>query len=219
MKRKYSEPPMLVQARKRQKSTPRRQGLVASYPGWNPRNFPSGELKYSDVTMAAESDTTGAIALLNGLRLGNAATQRVGQQIKIKSLQFNLNLNNDQAAARVVRTLVVCDRQTNATALTVLQVLDAISTISNKNLTNRKRFKIYYDKRRSVAPTGNEGSVIPVNKYIKFRRPITVDYNTADNGTVADITTNSLYMITVGDVANPNGCQFSAQCRIRYSDD
>ena len=55
--------------------------------------------------------------------------------------------------------------------------------------------------------------------YIKFRRPIVTEYNAGVAGTIADIATNSLYLITIGQQnAGLTAGITLGTCRIRYTD-
>lgn len=55
--------------------------------------------------------------------------------------------------------------------------------------------------------------------YKKFRRPITEEFNTGVAGTVADISTCSMYFITFGTEAPGNtDVNCTGYVRIRYTD-
>lgn len=165
-----------------------------------------------------ECDTTGALALLNGMQLGNSAITRVGAQILIKSLQINMIFPNDQATTSAGRYMVFVDRQTNGTAMTLAQVLNNTNTIGLRNLDNRRRFKCLCDRTVVCAPVNTDGSVKCRKLFIRFRRGLRVEYNIGNAGTVADIAANSLYFVTSGAIANPAGLPLAAWARIRFLD-
>lgn len=128
-------------------------------------------------------------------------------RINIMSLEarFTLQTKAGGGVEQFARGILVLDRQPNGVApAAITDVVATNSTVSPRNLANRKRFRIMYDKTWPMGFTTATGS--PTSRafklYFKFRRPIVVDYNTGNAGTVADISTNSLYWITCGNVAN-----------------
>lgn len=185
------------------------------------RQFPKGELKYTDITISNASDTTGLYTLLNGLRVGNAATQRIGQNISIRSIQYNLlvlvtaGTGTDQMA----RWAFVVDKQANAAAMTTAMYLTADSWSAFPLLEYRRRFKTIINKVTTLNATGEPNSFRLWRGYIKFKRPIVTEYNTADNGTIADIASNSLYLYNIGTMApGVTAGTLVGRIRIRYSD-
>jgi len=167
-------------------------------------------------------DSAGSLALLNGLVPGTGATERIGQKITIRSLELRAYNYVTPATGedQLHRMLIVLDRQTNAAALTIAGVLQSANVYSPRNLQNRKRFKILYDKMFNLNAAAEPGSRRALKMYMKLRRPIIADYNTGNAGTVADIVTNSLYLINLG--TNPAGVTAGGSnswIRMRYSDD
>ena len=186
-----------------------------------------GELKARDTASGAfaGADWNGVAVLLNGIARGDDIDERVGRQILIRS--YELSVIWHQAApgahpSRVARLVVVYDKQTNAAALTPAQVLTAVGTInaatSPKNLENRDRFTILRDIRTPMA-AAETTDYEPPPKALKVYQSITlpVTFNAGDAGTVADITTGSLYAIFISDqgAVLPS---FSYTCRVRYED-
>jgi len=116
------------------------------------------------------------------------------------------------------RVLLVYDKQSNLAAPTILNVLNTISPTSQKNLDNRKRFRILMDKTFDLgAKATGVGERLTFEKYIKLNTP--VQYNTANNGTIADIVSGSLYLITLGDVASgADDATSIITARVRFSD-
>jgi len=117
--------------------------------------------------------------------------------------------------------LVVLDKQTNATALTILNVLKSVSPISQKNLDNRHRFTILHDQSFSiegqVATVSGGISQVVHNWYKKCN--ITVQFNNGNAGTVADIQSGSLYLIFIGDEGAGATAGFAGySVRVRYQD-
>jgi len=215
---KYRGPP-----RKRQATTRARYaGLVPSYQGFTPRAFSRGEWKFLDITVNNNMDTTGVLLLLNGLQPGSSASQRIGMKVAIRSLEMKLIgfANNGTGVDQEHRWLVLLDRQANGAAPTALtDFLAAGNTKGLRNLANRRRFKIIRDKRYYVNASGEPGSAREFNLYMKFRRPLMVEYNAGVAGTVADIVSNSLYLVLIGQYApGATAGMLQGYARIRYTD-
>lgn len=199
----------------------RMQGLVPSYRGWQPRRFQLGELKYIDTALNTAMDTTCTQTLLNGASLGNTATTRVGMKIAIKSIELRL-LSYGTAGTgtdQVHRLQLFMDRQANAAPPTLGDQLTSNNYMAFRTLVQRKRFKILWDKTYVVNATAEPGTARFHKMYMRFRRPLIIEYNAANNGTVADIVSNSLYLYAAGS-NNPGATagSYIGSCRIRFSD-
>lgn len=162
---------------------------------------------------------------MNGLAPGNSASDRIGMKVTIKTIEFKYNIRSgvNQTASVWNRVLIVIDRQANGTApLSVNEILMAQSHVAPRNLANRKRFKIIYDKTLTTDPQiTNQGGVLQrfQKGYIKFRRPLVTEYNTGIAGNVADISTNSMYLIYFGEqAAGAQNSTLTGFWRIRYTD-
>jgi len=182
-----------------------------------------GEFKSVDTTYSMDLNTGTSVQLLNGIARGDEIFERNGREVIMKSIQINLQLFATvvTGVGQTARVVVVYDRQTNAAACTAVQVLQAATVIAPRNLENRRRFKILMDRtyllpsRITATVAGTE---FVVDKfYRRLRHPIT--FNAGDAGTVADITTGSIYMIAIGDQnAGVSDGALNAVCRIRYQD-
>ena len=73
------------------------------------------------------------------------------------------------------------------------------------------------DRSKELSTYNQSGDAWLVHKYMKFRKPLVVEYNAGVAGTIADISTNSLYMVFLGDHA-ANYPALAGYCRIRYTD-
>ena len=90
--------------------------------------------------------------------------------------------------------MIVMDKQANATAPTVAQILEAVSAIAPMNMDNRDRFTVLHDYQCPVDQLGGRPSTV----HKKFRKiNITTVYNAGTAGTVADIATNSIYLLYI----------------------
>lgn len=182
------------------------------------------ELKYKDTYSAAtDISTTAQLILVNGIQQGDTAVTRTGGQIRCTSLHIRGTVTRDETSliAEQYRMIVLWDRQANLLAPslsgTVASILD-VSVVTNPliapyNYSALDRFTILRDKRIVLMPkvvdtftpgTGSTTEYGPIekkfNNKIKLGRHVKYALN-ANAGTVADILTNSLYVIFIGDVA------------------
>lgn len=214
---------------KRRRISARRGGLIPTYRGYQPRAFSRGEWKYLDITVNQDINTTATNTLLNGLVPGTGASQRVGMKTTIRSIEIRLKCTTTAATGvnQVCRWLILLDRQSNGAApAAVTDFLLAQSTTAPRQLANRKRFKIIVDRAFAMGGVLNgagTGSALPQDRmfkvYIKFRRPIVVEYNVGNAGTIADIASNGLFLVTFGtEVAGNTDCGCTGYIRTRYTD-
>lgn len=178
-----------------------------------------GELKSVDVGATVAADATSSVALLNGMARGDEINERIGREVTMRSIQIT-GCSYVAPAAGIDqnhRVILVYDRQTNAAALTAAQVLSAVNCYAPRNLENRKRFKILFDRTWHLNATAEPNSQHIFKFYRRLAHPMT--FNAGDAGTVADITTGSLYLVAIGSVA-PGATAGSVlfNARIRYSD-
>ena len=197
------------------------RGVAASaYPNIAQRGLVlnPGEFKSVDFggTLAVNSDVT--YAFLNGISPGTEIDQRVGREVTMRSIQFQYVLRPlaggvDQTA----RVLLVYDRQTNATALTADQVLSTVTTVAPRNLENRKRFKILYDRTHVLSPPAVANTAVSRRFYRRLSHPVT--FNSLGMGTIGDIITGSLYAIFIGtEDPGATAATVTFSSRVRYTD-
>lgn len=183
-----------------------------------------GELKFNDISLGGPlpvGNLTFSLAgglLLNGIQLGYSATQRIGRKIVMKSclVRYTLNLAPTTTGGCQVRTLVVYDKQANATAPAVTDILLTDQFNSPNNLSNRDRFvTIIDDISEPICTQGN--NIACKTLYKKF--DLETMYNDKSLGTVADIATGSLYLFyaTSGQLVTTAGA-YNAIVRVRYDD-
>lgn len=180
---------------------------------------PKEEFKYKDSAVTTACDTTGALTLLNGLQTGDDSINREGREVRIRSIQFKgfTGVTTGTGIDQYHRVLVVFDRQTNAAAPAITDILTANGTTAPRNLDNRRRFVILYDRTYSLNAAGEAGSASRMLKYYK-RFNLMETFNSGNAGTVADITTGSIYMITMGSVAaGATAGSASINVRVRFT--
>jgi len=118
-----------------------------------------------------------------------------------------------------VRFLIIQDKQSNATAPTVAQILEVATGTSAMNMDNRDRFSVIMNKSVPIDQNGGHQSG-KINVYKKLNFPTIFNAGTA--GTVADITSGSIYMLLIGEqslVAAPTVDPITTwYSRIRYDD-
>jgi hypothetical protein len=158
-------------------------------------------LKVLTPQLSINADTTGAIALANGIVPGFDIAGRLGRLVTIKSILVDIE---DFATAatgidQYHRTLLVYDRQTNGAALAVTDVLSSVNVLAPYNFGNLARFVILYDQAHYLNAVSEPGSGLHYR--IRVRRPLDVVFNAGTAGTVADIQSGSLYLIAIGNVA------------------
>lgn len=173
------------------------------------------EKKYNDLNASTTSSTTAALVLMNGLSLGTSSTTRNGQSIKMVSflLRYIISINAS-ASTSVHRLMIICDTQPNAASPAIADIIQNTgSVLSPLVIANGKRFKILRDIITNLSINGQE--VRNVKKYIKLN--MHTEYNTANNGTIADITKNAFYIFHQSDQAT-NTVTFAYSTRLRYID-
>jgi len=194
--------------------------------GWRGVPGRRGELKYVDTLNAADTTAGGVLVLLNGLAPGTGASQRIGKKCHFRSmlLRYNLGANASGATAfqGFTRIMVFLDTQSNATAPTVAQLLETVTASSPMNMDNRDRFKVLYDQGVSMsqAPTSSSDC-----RFIKIYKKmnITTIFNNGTAGTVADITSGSIYLLSISEQAGAGAAptsfpRYDFICRLRYDD-
>ena len=183
-----------------------------------------GELKYVDTGAEAVLSSAGALALLNGLTPGTGASQRIGKKALFKSILFRAVLaggaNGGTAFCGTCRMIIVVDRQANATAPAVTDILQSASGLAPINMDNRDRFFVLTDKEYPIDQLGGNQSA-DCKVYRRINLPTI--YNAGTAGTVADISTNSMYLLTIytqgGTIAAPTaGPGIDWTCRLRFDD-
>lgn len=191
---------------------------------------PAGELKAIDVSSPnAQVTSAGTLTLLNGCARGDDIGERDGRQISMRSLEVRMEAQpiGTATSCHALRVLIFVDKQANAAAPTPAQVLAVVgsaeATVSAYNLEYRNRFWILHDRtfgfgaESGGAATGFDKLYIAkVWRYLNQK----VTYNAGVAGTVADIATNSLYLLAIADTATAAQEPFlQFYSRLRFSDD
>lgn len=197
------------------------------------------ELKTVDTGATNTFSTTPVFQILNAIRLGNDDYQRVGKEIKMKSLLLTAqvqDLRRNSNAHDWIRYMIVYDRQTNGAAPLIADILSSVdinggvtSTVrSAKNDNNKDRFKILLDQSFGISNDSNNGSnqaaqrgcgPFPtyIKHYIKLGGLITKFLS--DAGGVPMIGSGSLYLVLYGNnTAAQANYDFNFNARLTYAD-
>lgn len=178
-----------------------------------------GELKSVDTTINSAADTTGGLLLVNGIARGDDINERIGRRVIMKSIQVGLTVRGTAGTGidQWHRYVLVYDKQANGAALTYLQVFAAADMNGMRNLENRERFMVLMDKKIHLNASGEPESHRQVSAFRRINLPIT--FNNGDAGTIADITTGSLYLIVYGNIAaGATAGSAYGFVRVRYED-
>jgi hypothetical protein len=164
------------------------------------KSYLNVEDKYLDTVFNAVAIPNSATyTLLNGLSLGTTANTREGQSVKAVDLQFNMTLTQSSVATQTfVRIVLLSDSQCNAAVPGATDVFaDTTNIRSLRNVGYSERFHLYFDEIVAL-------QIVNLNSWA-VSRVITMGFhqafNTGNAGTVADITRNSLYLLTFSNEA------------------
>ncbi len=164
------------------------------------RRFVNTEVHYSDLAIAAAgTSTTPTFTLLNGSQTGDGVSNRTGISIKLErcDLRFILT-NNATAVTTFTRVMVIRDKQPNGAIFAIGDLLVATTPVSPYSDFNQARFVVMYDEVFALSTAGPaNASRVVAPSGCNFH----VVYNSGNAGTVADINTNSLYLISFSDQA------------------
>lgn len=178
------------------------------------------EIKYVDNTISQAANTTGAVTLLNGIARGDDVSERVGRKVVMRRLTFSLisYVTPTTGVDQSHRFLLVYDKQSNGSAPAITDVLVSASAVALPNLNNRLRFVILADEVKALNASAEPGSYWATGMR-KIQLSTTVQFNSGDAGTVADIQTGALYLITIGsEAAGATAGTFSGRTRVEYID-
>lgn len=193
--------------------------------GWaNPSR--GGELKFVDTSIttaiAFGSAAFTAGTLLNGLANGSDASTRIGRKVNIKSLLIRWSFATATTTTwdSNFRILVVYDKQANAAAPAITDILLTDNFNSQNNLSNRDRFITLADFMTPRNVGGSNNSCVAADNGVIFKKlNLETMFNAGSAGTIGDITSGSIYYFVAqtGAALVANIAQ-STRVRIRYTD-
>lgn len=208
-----------------------RQGRRLGAPPGPPTGWTNdrSELKYLDIASANYAcDTTGSVTALNLIGQGDDVNTRQGRQVTLKSIRIhgmiapvdNTTVNN------YVRVMLIWDNSPNsaATVPAITDILNASTSITSTNLNNRVRFTVLRDWKETIGgldntatqATAQSPSVSEIDWYVNLKNALTTYSGTGS--TIANISTGSLLMVTIGSAAAAAAHNFVATTRLRFTD-
>lgn len=180
---------------------------------------------------------TGGVAFLNDMGTGTDGTQRIGDRIKMWSLQWRGQLqptgNTATASVDMLRFLIVYDKQpTPGSTPSISTILaNGTGTTSSSafvNMDNRDRFVILHDDTWVISnPTASfTGSSIVGPQYLIPSVPTVVQGYKKLKGAEAvfergsnNIHSGALYAVTIGThTAGAEAMQLNLAFRLRFTD-
>lgn len=197
---------------------------------------PKAELKCFDLASTSQAlSAAGVFVTLNAIPQGADFFQRIGRKVYNKSIRVTGFINNTATSAtqEYGRVIIYYDSQPNAAIPALADLLQnanaaaATNNFSEININNRERFQILRDRRFILPPLTNTAGQLTnfqvidqlqqsfnIDEFIKLRGLEAV-YNATNGGTIADITSGSIGMLTLGSTGN---WEFTFSTRLRYYD-
>ncbi len=178
------------------------------------RKFINTEIHYSDVNLgAAGISTTPTFTLLNGSVTGDDVSNRTGRSVKFENCDLRFILTNNATAVTTYSRMVIRDKQPNAAIFAIADLITATTVVAPYNTNNQYRFVIEYDEVIPLSTSGQDNVSVVKRLPSQFH----TEYNSVNGGTIADITSNSLYLVCFSDQAT-NTPTFQANIRSWFVD-
>lgn len=176
------------------------------------------EKKFVDTNGTDVAVTAAAvITLLNGVTQGVNANERVGKKVTWRSILLRMLVGPGATPTSFpFRIMLVWDKQTNAAAPTLVQLLASTSIVSPNLMDNRARFAVVLDWVDFIDIAGK--SFAPRQVYI--RKNFQTIFSGITN-TVGSIASGSLYLFVIGGstAAAGTGPSVVWWSRLRYTDE
>lgn len=176
------------------------------------------EHKYFDQSLQIGAVVAGNIYNISDITRGDQVTQRIGNQVTLKSIDFRASFSiNSLVDKAMIRFLIVHDKQgMNAPVVTdILQsglVGTSYSDICPYEWDYRKRFRILKDE---VVPLNKNGSNGYSFRHYKLKLGITSQHIGA-----ATTFQNQIYLIVIGSETNVLAISsFQYHSRIEFTDE
>lgn len=182
------------------------------------------EPKHLDTAITGDVNTTPVVTLLNGIAQGSDNDQRIGNRVVMTGVDIRLHVTNEVSVKdrlSQMRLILVYDTQTNGTALTTTDVLDAVTIESQHNWDNDSRFQVIYDSVRALNTFGGTATSVDVYHWF-YAKHFQLNHYVRWNGsgaTVTSMTWGSLYLIYFGpDAASASDFDVNGTARLTYVD-
>ncbi len=190
-----------------------------------------GELKFFDTTKSATTVDSAGTILDESLVIipeGVGEEERVGRKIHVKSWYLKGNIllpasTSEFNTSDIIRLMIVWNKQTNKTGLTILDLLKTADLFSHRNVSAQHKFVILYDRYHTMNASagGGNGTAIETcesRRMIKIYKKcnISISYSaTAATGAVSTQETNNILVFAITAGAH---IQIAYTVRIRYTD-
>ncbi len=176
------------------------------------------EFKNHDVQQTAAAVASGGVQVqLSNIAQGDTTITRDGAQCKVVSISLRYTIfMNQSATASSMRVWLIQDSQTNQALFTIADFLEDVTVDdainSPRNLDNKHRFRVLYDKVHNLSITGRQ--ISSHRFYKKLNVKLRFDNAAA---AITSLTQNSLSLLVISDEAT-NTPAITSFVRLRYVD-
>lgn len=203
----------------------RTTGFYGRYNRHSVRSSSVSELKFKDNAFITTITSAGVIlpstnSLVN-IAVGTGPNERIGRQIKVKSINAYLTLqkNSSSYATDTIRIMLVLDTQCNGTAPAITDILQTASVNSFRNMANSKRFVVLKDSEINITSATYDGTnFATVHRQLEFFRKVnySIEYDqNMSTGAISTIRSNNLFLVALTNYAS---ISVNGTVRIRYDD-
>lgn len=242
---RYANPRRAAQARKRYRArktvVPRTMGPFAvSESKYFDSEFSAFTIGENTAAWAATNDVVKGVMVLP--QEGSDIDNRIGRKISLYKLAIRGIISHGGASDQadilpndIIRIILWMDTQTNATVTTSGSLMRTPTNATApilftqfQNLSNLGRFRVLKDVvvRCPPSTSGTDGANttsqaitdIPFKFTIKFRKPVTIRFNSTNGGTIGDIVDNSFYLSMQASRTGGYTTTTSGTCRSYYKD-
>lgn len=167
---------------------------------------------------------TPAIVLLNGMTQGVTGQTRVGNNVKFISIDLKINCAYGPTVLdkqnNSIRCILVREKPALGQAISFTSMFDTSPTYTFTQFENndrdwKERFHILYDQTFLV---NSQLFITEKNIRIKRKLGFVTSYARGNAGTIADIDTNSLYLLMIADSTTALSQYYRYGCQIEYQD-
>ncbi len=213
-KRKYKARPGYISCGKMVMSDAARALQMAKYL----KGIVNVEFKNHDVQqIGVPLSNAVTITQLTNIAQGDTTLTRDGSSCKVMSIMLNYTLQvNSSAAGIVIRIMLVHDKQTNQAIYTSGDLLADTtivdSLVSPRNLDNKLRFTVLYDRVHTLSVTNNQKLNFKVYKKLNIK----LRFDNAA-GAITSLTQSSLSLVNWSDEPT-NEPSITSFVRLRFVD-
>lgn len=176
-----------------------------------------GENDISQTLVGSEIDPATALTI-SGVAIGDGARNRDGRTITLKSVHVHGIITSYTPNDRIVRVVLVRDKQTNGAQFNAEDVLLPTTGTNDvnafRNLDFIKRFDVLKDLTIVVNTNHAQAGAISTMRHFKIDVPLNVEVDhRGGTDSVTDITDNSLHLLAV---TNGNDMTYKYVARTRF---